>query len=765
MSQKRDVPGIRPYDHSAGGWDALRAVATALRRQHVPARGTATLLRNNQPDGFDCPGCAWPDPKHTSSFEFCENGAKAVTWEATSKRVTPEFFAAHGAAELWEWSDFALEGQGRLTHPLAYDAATDRFVPIAWDEAFTRIGAALRALPSPDLADFYTSGRASNEAAFLFQLFARAFGTNNFPDCSNMCHEATSVGLPDSIGVGKGTVTLEDFDHADAIFSIGHNPGTNHPRMMTTLREASRRGVPIVVFNPLKERALERFASPQDPVEMASFGATPIASVYYQLRVGGDTAVLKGMMKRVLDRDAADLAAGGKGVLDRDFIATHTLGFDDLRADLDATSWEEIEAKCGLSRSALEEAADIYVKAERVILCYGMGVTQHAHGTSNVQQIANFLMLRGNMGREGAGICPLRGHSNVQGDRTVGITEKPGPALLAAIERVFGFTPPAAHGRDAVASVQAMIEGRSRALISLGGNLAVAMPDPAATFAGMRKLDLAVHMATKLNRSHLLLAKESFILPVLGRTEQDMQASGPQSVTVEDSMSMVHASRGTLKPASEHCRSEPAVIAGIAKATLQGRPYIDWDGMIANYDVIRTGIEAVFPDFYDFNTRVREPGGFRLDVPACRRVWHTPTGRAHFLVSAGLDEDQRSRGPGVLTLMTLRSHDQYNTTIYGLDDRYRGVFGRRDILFMNAEDLAARGLEHGDKVDVSAVPPDGAGPGPVVPGLTAIAYDIPRGSAAAYYPEANGLIALANHDQRSGTPAYKSVAVRVHAAA
>jgi len=763
MNQRRDVPGIRPYDHSAGGWDALRAVAAALRRQHVPARGTTTLLRNNQPDGFDCPGCAWPDPKHTSSFEFCENGAKAVTWEATRKRVTPEFFAAHSVSELWDWSDFALEGEGRLTHPLAYDAGTDRFVPIAWDEAFARIGTALRALPSPDCADFYTSGRASNEAAFLFQLFARAFGSNNFPDCSNMCHEATSVGLPDSIGVGKGTVTLEDFDHADAIFSIGHNPGTNHPRMMTTLREASRRGVPIVVFNPLKERALERFASPQDPVEMARFGATPIASVYHQLSVGGDTAVLKGMMKRVLDRDAADLAAGGKGVVDRDFIAAHTLGFDDLRADLDATSWEDIEAQSGLARAALEEAGDIYVKAERVILCYGMGVTQHAHGTANVQQIANFLMLRGNIGREGAGICPLRGHSNVQGDRTVGITEKPGPALLEAIERVFGFKPPAAHGRDAVASVKAMIEGRCRALICLGGNLGVAMPDPAATFAGMRKLELAVHMATKLNRSHLLLAKQSFILPVLGRTEQDMQACGPQSVTVEDSMSMVHASRGTLKPASEHLLSEPAVIAGIAKATLQGRPPIDWDGMIANYDVIRSGIEAVFPDFYDFNARIHVPGGFRLDIPASRREWRTPSGRAHFLVPAGPDHDQRAQD--VLTLMTLRSHDQYNTTIYSLDDRYRGVFGRRDILFMNEADLQARGLEHGDKVDVAAVTPDGAGHGPVVQGLTAIAYDIPPGSAAAYYPEANSLVALANHDKRSGTPAYKSVPVRVRAAA
>jgi len=767
MANQRDVEGIRPYDHSAGGWDALRAVAATLRAQGVVTKGAKTLLNNNQPDGFDCPGCAWPDPKHTSSFEFCENGAKAVSWEATKKRTTPEFFGTHTVADLWNWSDYALEGQGRLTHPMAYDAATDHFVPIGWDEAFARIGAALRALPDPNMAEFYTSGRASNEAAFLFQLFARAYGTNNFPDCSNMCHEATSVGLPDSIGVGKGTVTLEDFDHADLIISMGHNPGTNHPRMMGTLREASRRGVPIIVFNPLKERALERFASPQDPVEMATFSSTPIASVYHQVRNGGDLAVLKGMMKRVLELDAADLAAGGAGVLDHAFIAEHTLGLDELRADLAATQWAEIETSSGLSRAAIEGAADLYARAERVILCYGMGLTQHSNGTSNVQQIANLLLLRGNIGREGAGICPLRGHSNVQGDRTVGITEKPSAALLDGIERAFGFRPPAAHGHDAVAAVQAIIAGTSRALICLGGNLAVAMSDPEATFAGMRKLDLAVHCATKLNRSHLLLARESIILPVRGRTELDVQASGAQSVTVEDSMSMVHASRGRLPPASEQCRSEPAIVAGMAKATLQGRFGVDWDAMVADYDLIRDKIEIVFPDFHDFNRRVREPGGFRLDVAASRREWRTPSGRAHFLVAPALDEDPRRTGPGILTLMTLRSHDQYNTTIYGLDDRYRGVFGRRDVLFLHADDLAARGLSHGDVVDVEAVPPPDeiAAPPRMVRGLTAIAFDIPRGSAAAYYPETNGLVALASHDRRSGTPAYKSVPVRVTLAA
>ena len=764
MAKRKPVPGIREYDHSAGGWDALRAVAVALRRQEVVVKGAETLLRNNQPDGFDCPGCAWPDPKHTSSFEFCENGAKAVTWEATDKRARPEFFAEHTVSELWDWTDHALEGQGRLTHPMVYDPGSDRYVAIDWDEAFERIGAALAALPDPNSAEFYTSGRASNEAVFMFQLFARAYGTNNFPDCSNMCHEATSVGLPMAIGVGKGTVTLEDFDHADAIFSFGHNPGTNHPRMMTTLREASRRGVPIIVFNPLKERALERFTAPQDPVEMATFSSTPIASAFYQVRVGGDVAVLKGMMKRVLERDADDLAAGGPGKLDRAFIAEHTEGFETLKADLDATDWADIEEMSGLPRSALESAGDVYVASERVILCYGMGLTQHRHGTANIHQLANFLMMRGNMGRAGAGIAPLRGHSNVQGDRTVGITEKPDKALLDGMERAFGFRPPAERGHDAVAAVEAIAAGTSKALVCLGGNLAVAMSDPQTTFAAMRKLDLAVHMATKLNRSHLLLARQSFILPVLGRTELDLQATGAQAVTVEDSMSMVHASRGRLPPASLHLRSEPAIIAGIAKATLDGRHGIDWNGLIADYGRIRDAIEIVFPDFKDFNARIARPGGFRLDIPASRREWRTPTGKARFIVLSGLNEDSRLTDPDVLTLTTVRSHDQYNTTIYGMDDRYRGVFGRRDVMFLNEDDLAARGLEHGDLIDIEAAPEPGASP-ITVSGITAVAYEIPRGSAAAYYPEMNALVALAHRDQRSGTPSYKSIPVRIRRAA
>lgn len=762
MSDK-PVPGYEPYDAPAGGWGALGAVAKALSGQMAIARESMALHRVNQPKGFDCPGCAWPDPKETSSFEFCENGAKAVSWEATAKRVRPEFFASNKVADLWNLTDYALEGLGRLTHPMAYDRSTDTYRPIAWEEAFQRIGTALRALPDPNMAEFYTSGRASNEAAFLYQLFVREFGTNNFPDCSNMCHEATSVGLPQSVGSGKGTVVLEDFEHCDAIFCIGHNPGTNHPRMLSTLREASLRGVPIVVLNPLPERGLERFTSPQSPVEMLTGKSVRIASTYYKLKIGGDVAVLKGMMKALLTADERAVAVGMPGVLDREFIAANTTGFEALEADLARTSWNAIERHSGLTRGEIEDAADIYAKAKNVIVCYGMGITQHAHGTENVQQIANLLLLRGNIGRQGAGICPLRGHSNVQGDRTVGITEKPNDELNEGIRRTYGFEPPTVHGHDAVAAVIAIREGRSKALVALGGNLAVAMPDTEETFDAMRKLDLAVHVATKLNRSHLILAKESIILPCLGRTELDVQATGPQAVTVEDSMSMVHASAGTLEPASEHLRSEPWIVAGIAKATLPNTR-VDWDRLVGDYNLIRDDIEKVFPIFRDFNRRVSVPGGFRLRVAASERDWATPDKRAHFLLASGLNEDPPADAEGLM-LTTVRSHDQYNTTIYGLNDRYRGVSGRRDVVFMHPNDLAARGLAHGGRVDVFATGANVAdGKERAVRNVVALAYDIAEGSVAMYYPEGNALIALESHDRRSGTPAYKSVPVRIEAA-
>jgi len=762
---KKDVPGIGEYGGPAGGWGALQAVAKAIRGQ-MGTRDTPILLQVNQPQGFDCPGCAWPDPREGSSFEFCENGAKAVSWEATNKRVTPAFFAAHTVSDLFQWEDFALEWEGRLTHPMKYDPATDRYAPIPWEQAFAEIGAHLRSLPDADMAEFYASGRASNEAAFLYQLFVREFGTNNFPDCSNMCHEATSVGLRESIGLGKGTVTLEDFDHCDAIFSFGHNPGTNHPRMLGTLREARLRDVPIVVFNPLKERSLERFKSPQSPVEMTVGKAVPIATSYYQVKVGGDTAVVQGMMKALLARDAADRAQGGAGLLDRAFIDDHTSGFDALAADLNAVSWADIESVSGLARADIEAAADVYAKAERVIICYGMGITQHHHGTSNVQQLANLLLLRGNIGREGAGICPLRGHSNVQGDRTVGITEIPTKAFLDNLQRVFGFEPPRGKGHAAVETIEAMRDGRSRALVCLGGNLPVAMPDPQACFEAMRKLDLSVHIATKLNRSHLLVGKHTYLLPCLGRTELDVQATGPQSVTVEDSMSMVHASRGSLPPASPELKSEPAIVAGIARATLPDSK-VDWEGFVADYGRIRDAIEAVFPDFKDYNQRVAKPRGFRLDIPASRREWRTPSGRANFIVAPRDGRPlARPDAENVLVLATVRSHDQYNTTIYGKNDRYRGVTGRRDVVFLNAADLAERGLEHGDLVDIEAVAAHDHTTQPrVLRGFVAVAHDIARGAAAAYYPEANGLISLANFDAKSGTPSYKSVPIVIRRSA
>jgi len=720
---------------------------------------SVTLLHTNKPDGFDCPGCAWPDKKHTSTFQFCENGAKAVTWEATRKRVTPELFASHTVTSLLQRSDYELEDQGRLTHPMAYDSASDTYKPVEWAAAFERIGEILRSFPDPNMVELYTSGRASNEAAFLYQLFGRELGTNNFPDCSNMCHEATSVGLPQSIGIGKGTVSLEDFDSCELLIAMGHNPGTNHPRMMETLYHMGSRGVPIIVFNPLRERALERFTDPQDPVEMGTLGlgrigSTRIASAYHLVKVGGDAAALKGIMKAVLELEAARPGQ----VLDSVFIAGHTHGFDAFAADLRATRWEDIEALSGLKRETLETVARAYVLSNATIVSYGMGMTQHIRGTANVQQVANLLLLRGNFGKPGAGICPLRGHSNVQGNRTVGITERPPAPLLDRIEATYGFKAPRERGHDAVRAMEAIIAGRSKALLCLGGNFALAMSDTTRGLPALRTLDLVVHIGTKLNRSHLHVGKEAFLFPCLGRTEHDVQADGPQAITVEDSMSMVHASRGRLPPASPELRSEPAIIAGIAQATLRSSR-VPWMELVADYDRIRTGIEAVFPEFVDFNARIRVPGGFRLPLPPTERVWNTASGKAEFLIFPGLGEDPVSSATDALRLTTIRSHDQYNTTIYALDDRYRGIFGRRDVVFMNEADLNARQLEHGDLVDIESLA-DSAQPLRMT-GLTAVAHEIALGSIAAYYPEANVLVPLGFHDPQSGTPSYKYIPVRV----
>ncbi|WP_129782459.1 FdhF/YdeP family oxidoreductase [Peristeroidobacter soli] len=738
---------MRPYHGAAGGWDALVSTRRALKEQGAPATGARALLKANQPDGFDCPGCAWPDPKHTSSFEFCENGAKAVAWETTSRTIAQDFFAAHSVSQLRAQSDHWLESQGRLGIPLRYDSRTDHYVPIEWADAYALIGEHLRSLTTPHAAAFYTSGRTSNEAAFLYQLFAREYGTNNMPDCSNLCHEATSVGLPKSIGVGKGTVQLSDFDQTQLILSFGHNPGTNHPRMLATLRDVARRGVPIVVFNPMRERGLERFRSPQHPAEMLTGTATNLATHYFQPRVGSDSSVLQGIMKRLLEMEREGVA----GSVDRAFIGEHTVGFEALSEQLRTVDWQQILNDTGLSREDFDTIAQLYAGSNCTIAAYGMGITQHRHGTQNVQQLANLLLMKGNIGTAGAGICPVRGHSNVQGDRTMGIDERPAPRLLDRIKEVFGFEPPRADGCSVVECIEQILRGDVQVLISMGGNFAVAAPDTVRTYDAMSRLRLTVGVHTKLNRSHLLHRGEALILPALARADLDVQRSGIQCVTVEDSMSMVHASRGFKAPPTQQTRSEPAIVAGIAAASLP-HSRIRWRDLADDYRAIRRLIEQVIPGFEDFEERVKKPGGFHLPNAAAQRRWLTPSGKAQF--SPASVDSSRVSAEFPLMLATIRSHDQYNTTVYAMNDRYRGVHGRRDVVFMHEDDMRARGLTTGDAIRLRGVHAE-------LSGFVVVAYAISRGSCAAYFPEANGLISLDDFDEQSHTPAYKSIPIQI----
>ena len=757
---------MSPYKSASGGWGALKSSTKFIIQSKSVGKSLKALLRVNQPEGFDCPGCAWPEPGKSHVLEFCENGVKAVTWETTGKRVTPEFFAQHPVASLRTQTDHWLESQGRLTQPMRYDRAKYRYVPIEWSDAFALIGEKLNALSNPNEAIFYTSGRTSNEAAFLWQLFGRLYGTNNFPDCSNMCHESSGVALSEAVGVGKGTVTLEDFEKADAIFVIGQNPGTNHPRMLSELQKAAERGCKIVAINPLKERGLERFAHPQRIGQMLTRGSTPITSLYLQPVVGGDMAVMKGIMKCVLEKETASRQSPSTpvgGFLDREFIAQHTQGFDALQSDIENTTWSDIERHSGLSREQIAAAAEIYMQSKRVIACWAMGLTQQKHAVATIQSITNLLMLGGHIGREGAGLCPVRGHSNVQGDRTVGITEKPKPAFLAKLGEVFGFTPPMEPGFDVVEAIHAMHEGHGKVFIALGGNFAAATPDSEFTAAALERCELTVHICTKLNRSHTIVGKDALILPCLGRTERDVQATGDQRVTVEDSMSMVHASHGTNSPASTQLLSEPAIVAGIAKATLKPNPKsIDFDFLIADYSRIREKIEAVMPAlFKDYNTRINHRGGFYLGNTARDRQWITATGKANFITHPIPD---LTLPPGQLRLMTLRSHDQYNTTVYGLDDRYRGVYGTRNVIFMNAADIAERRLSDGDFVNLTSHTIED-GRQRTADGFRVVAYDIPRGCAAGYFPEMNSLISANSFADRSKTPLSKFVPITVAKAA
>ncbi|WP_414494477.1 FdhF/YdeP family oxidoreductase [Stenotrophomonas maltophilia] len=757
MSEQKP-PRYKPYNQPAGGWGAAGATARVLLQQSVIGKGSKALLAMNQPGGFKCPSCAFPDADERKKLEFCENGAKALAWEATQFRAGRELFARHTVTELMAQTDYWLEMQCRLTEPMRYDAATDHYVPCSWDDAFALIGRHLQALDSPHQAEFYTSGRTPNEAAFLYSIFVREFGTNNFPDCSNMCHEPTSCGLPPAIGVGKGTIVLQDFEHAEAIFVIGQNTGTNSPRMMSNLVEARKRGIPIVAVNPMPERALIRFAEPQDMVQMATFGSTEITSEFVHIRIGGDLALIKGMMKVMFEREAQ-----GERVLDHAFLAEHTVGLEPLREDVMAQDWDQIVQVSGISQAQIRRCAEIYIRSNATVICYGMGLTQHQYGSRLLQQVANLLLLRGNFGKPGAGIGPIRGHSNVQGDRTVGIDEKPKPAYLDRVQQVFGFDPPREHGHHVVESIEAMLDGSARVFIGLGGNFIHAVPDTPRAYEAMRGLDLTVGIATKLNRGHLVHGRDALILPVVARSERIVTPAGEQFVTIEDAMSNVTASRGVLEPVSADVLPEVEIVCRMALATLPDSR-VDWAGCMHDYAPIRELIAAVYPELYTgFNERIQQPHGFHLDIPPRRRVWPTPNGKANILVMPGLDVDDPVHDPDMLRLATVRSHDQYNTTIYSYNDRYRGVYNDRMVLFMNIEDRLARGLDKEARVSLETISADGVQRR--VEGLTVLDYPMPRGALAGYYPELNPLLPLDYYDRLSGTPAAKSIPVRMRAMA
>ena len=747
MSSKAPIqdPGddgleVKPPKRDAAG---VPAVAVALRQsvaQMGAGRTARTLLKVNQKDGFDCPGCAWPEGDKRHIAEFCENGAKAVAEEATKRRVTREFFARHPIGELAGMSDYWLGQQGRLTEPMLKRPGADHYEPIGWDAAFALLADELKGLSSPDEAVFYTSGRTSNEAAFAYQLFARAFGTNNLPDCSNMCHESSGSALIETLGVGKGSVLLDDLYQADLIFVVGQNPGTNHPRMLSALEVAKRAGARVVAVNPLPEAGLLRFKNPQEVSGIVGRG-TALADLFLQIRVNGDMALFQALNKLLLDADAVDHA----------FIEEHTAGFEELRDHLAKLDWDDVLAATGLPRSEIEQALAEVLKADKIVVCWAMGLTQHKNSVPTIREVVNFLLLRGNVGRPGAGVCPVRGHSNVQGDRTMGIYEKPAKPFLDALGKEFGFEPPREFGVDTVEAIRAMRDGKARVFFGMGGNFVRATPDSAVTEAAMRSCRLTVHVSTKLNRSHAVTGERALILPTLGRTEADRG----QFVSVEDSMGMVHASRGRLDPASPSLLSEVQIVCRLAREVLGDE--LGWSAMEADYDLIRDHVSRVVPGFVDYNQKVRKPGGFVLPhAPRDERRFPTRTGKANLTAN----ELEVLRVPeGRLLLQTVRSHDQYNTTIYGLDDRYRGVYKGRRVVFVHPADLGALGLRDGATVDLVSEWSDGVERR--AEGFRIIEYPTARGCAAAYFPETNVLVPLDSTAEVSNTPTSKSVVVRL----
>ncbi|MYX38844.1 MULTISPECIES: FdhF/YdeP family oxidoreductase [unclassified Streptomyces] len=744
-------PSQHGYHHPAAGWGAAKSVTRVLLKERALVDGPRAIFKmNHENGGFDCPGCAWPDDTKGLKLDICENGIKHVTWEMTPKRVTREFFAAHTVTELSTWTDFALEDQGRLTEPMVYDPGTDHYVPISWQAAFDLVGRELRALDSPHEASFYTSGRLGNEATFLYQLMAREFGTNNLPDCSNMCHEASGRALQAALGTGKGTADLKDWESAEALFIMGVNAASNAPRMLTALADAYRRGAQIVHVNPLIEAAATRTIVPHEVTDMALFKSTRTGTLDLQVRSGGDMALMRGIAKAVLEQSAGDPKA-----LDREFIERYTHGFEEYRALCEATPWEELERQSGLTRADILKAAAVYSRSDRTLISWCLGVSQHEHGVDTVREIVNVLLLRGNLGREGAGPSPVRGHSNVQGNRTCGIDHRPTEAFLDRLGAVCGIDPPREHGMDTVGTIAAMHEGRVKVFVGMGGNFALAAPDTPYTARGLAKCALTVQVSTKLNRSHLVHGEQALILPCLGRTEKDEQRRGLQATSVEDSMSMVHLSVGMKRPASSHLLSEPAIIAGMARAALPGSS-TPWEHYVEDYDRIRDTMARVLDGFEDFNRRVRLPLGFRIRQPARELVFFTPSGRAEFS-SAPLPDVVPP--DGMLVLQTMRSHDQWNTTIYSDDDRYRGVRNLRTLVLMNPADMRARDIGPGTLVDITATAKDGSRR--ALTGYRALPYDMPRGCAAGYMPEMNVLIAANDYSSQSDQPLMKNVKVTI----
>ncbi|MCF3964275.1 FdhF/YdeP family oxidoreductase [Streptomyces fuscigenes] len=746
----QDAPKVSPPKHAAAGIPAVRHSLQISQRQMGSVRTARTLLKVNQKNGFDCPGCAWPEGDHRHIAEFCENGAKAVAEEATLRRVTPAFFAAHPLSDLATRSGYWLGQQGRITEPVLFERGADpdadgHYRPVSWEKAFEIIAEELRALASPDEALFYTSGRTSNETAFLLQLFAREFGTNNLPDCSNMCHESSGSALTETIGIGKGSVSLEDIHRADLIVVAGQNPGTNHPRMLSALEKAKAAGAKIISVNPLPEAGLERFKNPQ--TAKGTLKGAALTDLFLQIRIGGDQALFRLLNKLILETP---------GALDQEFIDEHTHGFDDFVKVARDADWDATLAATGLDRASIERALEMVLASERTIVCWAMGLTQHKHSVPTIREVVNFLLLRGNIGRPGAGVCPVRGHSNVQGDRTMGIFERPAASFLDALDREFDITSPRHHGYDVVRSIEAMRDGDAKVFFAMGGNFVAATPDTHVTEEAMRTTRLTVHVSTKLNRSHAVTGARALILPTLGRTDKDVQASGKQVVTVEDSMGMVHASRGNLPPASPNLLSEPAIVARLARAVLGDASRTPWEEFERDYATIRDRIARVVPGFEDFNARVARPGGFELPhAPRDERRFPTSTGKANF-TAAPVEHPELPAGR--LLLQTLRSHDQYNTTIYGLDDRYRGIENGRRIVLVNPEDAAELGLVDGAYTDIVSEWKDGVERR--APHFRVVHYPTARGCAAAYYPETNVLVPLGSTADTSNTPASKSVVVR-----